>query len=265
MTRIERIGPATLILGDVLTALDGLPPVDAVITDPPYSSGGTHTAQRADDPRRKYLQRDSGNRALPTFHGDMRDQRAFTAWGGIWTSKALDVAREGAPIVAFTDWRQLGATTDYVQVGGWVWRGVAVWTKPAARTQRGRFASAAEYIVWGSKGAMPADRGVPPLKGVFRHPSPCRRVHVTQKPEGLMADLVEICVPGGVVLDPFMGSGTTGVAALRSGRGFVGVEKSAEFFEIACARLREALTDMDWERAVAVADARARRLDRDAG
>lgn len=246
IARVEH-GPATLILGDALVDLPGLGPVDAVITDPPYSSGGTHSADRTQDPVKKYVQSDSGNRLLPTFDGDMRDQRSFVAFGGLWCSGALDLARPGAPIAVFSDWRQLPATTDYVQVGGWVWRGIAVWAKPAARPQRGRFAASSEFVVWGSKGAMPLDRPVPALPGVFSHPSPRHRRHITQKPEALMSDLVEICEPGGTVLDPFMGSGTTGIAALRSGRRFIGIEKSPELFRVARQRIAEELADLDWQ------------------
>ncbi|WP_051091825.1 site-specific DNA-methyltransferase [Methylosarcina fibrata] len=50
------------------------------------------------------------------------------------------------------------------------------------------------------------------------------KVHITQKPESLMAEIIRICPPGGLIFDPFMGSGTTGVSALKSGRKFIGCE-----------------------------------------
>jgi site-specific DNA-methyltransferase (adenine-specific) len=55
-----------------------------------------------------------------------------------------------------------------------------------------------------------------------------------------MSAMVEICPPNGLVLDPFMGSGTTGVAAVRMGRRFIGCEQSREYFDIACRRIEEA-------------------------
>lgn len=238
VVKVVRFGAATLFCGDVLECLEEVGQIEAVITDPPYSSGATHGRDRAKDPAQKYLESRSANQRLPNFGGDMRDQRSFVLFNTLWASKAMDRTVDGGIIASFTDWRQLPSTTDYVQTGGWVWRGVAVWAKRAARPQRGRFASECEYAVWGSKGTMPFDRGVPPLKGVFTHGIPRERQHITQKPLELMADIVAICAPGGTVLDPFMGSGTTGVAAILSGRRLIGIEKSPELFEGAVERIR---------------------------
>lgn len=238
MLNMVTIGAATLYCGDALRILDDLDGVDAVIADAPYSSGATHTTGRAQPPSVKYVQSGSSNQSLPNFEGDMRDQRSFVIFNSLWASKAFDLTADGGVIVTFTDWRQLAATTDYVQVGGWVYRGIVAWGKPGARPQRGRFAAACEFAVWGSKGAMPSDRGVPPLPGYFAHKSPRERVHITQKPLSLMEDMVAICRPGGTVLDPFMGSGTTGLAAVASGRRFVGIEKSPELFLAAVERFR---------------------------
>lgn len=240
-----RLGPATLICGDVLACLDSVGTVDAVITDPPYSSGGLHAGDRAKPPAQKYLDTGSRNARLPDFSGDMRDQRSFVHFNALWSTAARDMTSDGGVIVTFTDWRQLAVTTDYVQAGGWVWRGVTVWEKINPRPSRGRFANGAEYAVWGSNGRMPVDRGVSPLRGVFAHKAPRERAHITQKPLSLMEDMVAICEPGGTVLDPFMGSGTTGVAALTSGRTFVGIEKSPELFAIARKRIERTLVQIE--------------------
>jgi site-specific DNA-methyltransferase (adenine-specific) len=56
-----------------------------------------------------------------------------------------------------------------------------------------------------------------------------------------MAAMVQIVEPAGVVLDPFMGSGTTGVAAIQLGRKFIGCEQNEQYFEVACRRMREAI------------------------
>lgn len=69
---------------------------------------------------------------------------------------------------------------------------------------------------------------------VVRHPCGRHDLHPTQKPLALMEELIELSSnPGDMVFDPFMGSGTTGVAALRKGRGFFGIERSAEYFKVA--------------------------------
>lgn len=242
--RREVIGNATLYHGDALQCLQGLVPgsVDAVITDPPYSSGGAFRGDRTLDTKSKYLSSGSGNLGKTSdFGGDNRDQRAFHFWSALWAAAALAAAKPGAPALFFTDWRQLPVSTDYLQAGGWVWRGIVPWAKKTSRPQMGRFSASCEYVVWGSAGPMPVERGVGCLPGFYEFAYPSEREHVTQKPLDLMAAMVAICKPDGVVLDPFMGSGTTGVAAIGTGRSFVGCEQSAEYFEIACRRIEEAV------------------------
>jgi len=149
------------------------------------------------------------------------------------------VLKEGAPVLLFTDWRQLPLTTDALQCAGFTWRGVAVWDKTGGvRPQRGRFSNQAEYIVWGSKGGMPLDRNAPTLPGVFREPVRQKdKHHMTGKPTELMRQLVRICEIGGNVLDPFAGSGTTLVAADLEGYGWTGIEMTRHYFETSMKRL----------------------------
>ena len=84
-----------------------------------------------------------------------------------------------------------------------------MWDKGNSRPQKGRFRQQAEYIVWGSNGPMPVNRPVSCLPGVFRYGNPQNRIHVTEKPLQLMKDVIQICEPGGRILDPFAGAGTT--------------------------------------------------------
>lgn len=230
----------TIYPGEALAVLQSLPDasVDAVITDPPYSSGGQFRGDRADNTGSKYVQ--TGTKIQrPDFAGDNRDQRAFLLWCQLWLDECLRVAKPGAPICLFTDWRQLPTVTDALQIGGWIWRGLVVWDKTeAARPMSGRFTSQAEYVVWGSAGAMPVDLTAPCLPGVFRFPvKQSDKFHQTGKPTALMREVVKICPEGGVILDPFMGSGTTGVAALLEKRRFIGCEKQADIFDTAARRL----------------------------
>jgi len=82
---------------------------------------------------------------------------------------------------------------------------------------------------------------VKPIPNILQASAPANRVHPNQKPEGLLQRIVEAhSLPGDVVLDPFMGSGTTGVAAMREGRQFIGIELDPDHFATACRRIEAA-------------------------
>lgn len=231
------IGGATLYQGDCMEILPTLGKVDAVITDPPYSSGGMMRGDRMGSTSSKY-QSGKYRGLYPEFAGDTRDQRAFLVWCSLWMGWCLDRTNKGGILACFTDWRQLPTTTDAVQSGGWVWRGICVWDKTEmCRPQKGRYRNQSEYFVWASAGPM-ADTG-PCVPGVYRYPVIHKeKHHIAGKPVNLMADMLEIC--GDVILDPFMGSGSTGVAALQKGRKFIGIEKDPAIFEVACRRIEQA-------------------------
>lgn len=73
-----------------------------------------------------------------------------------------------------------------------------------------------------------------------------RGKHPTQKPERLVTDWIEkFSNSGELVLDPFMGSGTTGVAAAKRGRRFIGIERDPKYFEIACQRIAQAIAQSE--------------------
>ena len=88
--------------------------VDAIITDPPYSSGGFTRGDRMAKPGKKYEQTGL-KQPRAEFAGDNRDQRSFAYWCALWLAECLRVAKPGAPIAIFTDWRQLPSTTDALQ------------------------------------------------------------------------------------------------------------------------------------------------------
>jgi len=233
--------PYTIHRGDALQVLRGLADasVDAVITDPPYCSGGQTMAARARPTGEKYINSDS-KAPLPDFEGDFRDQRGFLAWASQWLAECHRVTKPGGHLLAFIDWRMLPTMTDAVQVAGWVWQGIVVWDKTGGcRPQRGRFRSQAEYVVWASRGPIDIKAHPVVLPGVLPvHPQLGGKQHQVGKPESLMEKLVAIVKPNSTVLDPFMGSATTGVAALRAGHRFVGVEMSEGYFGVAEERLR---------------------------
>ncbi|MGW8339907.1 adenine methyltransferase [Xanthomonas axonopodis pv. khayae] len=226
-----------LLQGDALTILPTLEAnsFDALITDPPYASGGLTAAARARPPSTKYC-RDGGH---ADFVGDERDQRSHLKWMHLWLSECARVLKDGAPVLLFTDWRQLPLTTDALQIAGFTWRGITVWDKTeGVRPQLGRFRNQAEYIVWGSKGNMPLDRRAPVLPGVIRESvRKADKHHLTGKPTELMRQLVRICEAGGRVLDPFAGSGTTLVAAQLEGFEAVGIEMTDQYATVTRDRL----------------------------
>ena len=235
----------TLHQGDALAWLMDQPreSADALIVDPPYASGGRSATARKRRTLSKYLK--AMGKTYPVFEGDSRDQRSWVFWMTLWLQQSWHVLREGAPACVFADWRQLPATTDAFQSAGFIWRGIAVWNKTgAARPVLGRYTNQCEYLVWGSKGAMPTKRQcnsqTKVLPGVFTHRvDPREKHHATGKPVPLMHDLVRICEPGGIILDPMAGSGSTGVAALQLGYRFLGCELLPTYAEIATARLQE--------------------------
>ncbi|OHC95911.1 MAG: adenine methyltransferase [Sphingomonadales bacterium RIFCSPHIGHO2_01_FULL_65_20] len=234
-----------LHLGDSLQILRGLESgtFDALITDPPYSSGGLHMGARQAAPSAKYMQGNGQTKwAEAEFLGDHRDQRSHTLWMTLWLAECFRLLKDGAPVCLFTDWRQLPITTDALQAAGFTWRGVAVWDKTeGVRPQLGRFRAQAEYIVWGSKGGMPLQRQAPVLPGVMREPvRKADKHHMTGKPTELMRQVVKICEPGGRILDPFAGSGTTLVAAELEGYGWAGCELTEHYHSVALERLEQA-------------------------
>ncbi len=237
-------GRFLLLQGDCLEILPHLPTVDAVIVDPPYSSGGQFRGDRVRNPSSKYIQSDSISTERSEFTGDNRDQRSFLVWMTMWMSLLLRISRMGAVAMVFTDWRQLPTISDAVQCGGWVWRNIVTWWKPGIRMQRGRFSSSSEYVIYCSNGIpIPGEESPQNVLSV----SPVGgddKVHMAEKPVDLLCVLVGVTPIGATVIDPFMGSGTTGVACVRTGRRFIGIEIDEKYFQVAVERIKRELAQV---------------------
>ena len=252
--RCVRIGNATLYNADCLDVLRTLPAasVDAVVTDPPYSSGGMFRADRVNfTTDEKYtVHQHQGKR--PNFSGDNMDQRAWANWCKGWLAAARLVSKVGGHLCCFTDWRQLPTLTDVVQHAGWVWRGVLVWdkTQAAKGPHTGYFGYQAEFIVWATNGPVLRrpnleNGGEGRMPGVYRRAvSQADKFHQTGKPTDVKRWLARCCPPGGVCLDPFMGSGTTGVACIQTVRKFIGIELDPGYFAIAVQRMVTACNEV---------------------
>jgi site-specific DNA-methyltransferase (adenine-specific) len=230
----------TLYQGDALQVLQTLPEntVDALITAPPYSTGAVTLAGKQASPEAKY-QNSRTIRRYPGMLGDGKDQRSFLTWAVMWLTEAWRVVRPGAPVLVFTDWRQLPTVTDAVQAAGFHWRGIVVWNKLCGRPMLGEFRRDAEFIVFGSKWRYrPYSRHCLPC--IYSHAvNPARKRHISGKPLPLLVELMRIVQPGGTVLDPFVGGGTTAKAAKETGRKCIGVELSPEYARIATEYLQE--------------------------
>jgi site-specific DNA-methyltransferase (adenine-specific) len=239
----------TLHHGDALAILREMPDasVGAVITDPPYSSGGAMRGDRMQPTETKYRgwsQNADGSSKKPEatyvgFTGDTRDQRGYLIWSSMWMTECQRILKPGGTFAVFTDWRQLPTTTDAVQAAGLVWRAIAVWDKGVGRPVKGRFRNHVEYVVWATNGPHSDPQEVYP-SAVLRHSSPTagRRIHLTEKPVSLVEELLTLTPADATVLDPFAGSGTTGVAAAKTGRPFIGVEISEHYAAISSARFK---------------------------
>jgi site-specific DNA-methyltransferase (adenine-specific) len=237
----------TIYHGDCFDVLHSLSGVGAVVTDPPYSSGGAFRGDRMATTLTKYVSSDSSAQQTGIgFTGDNRDQRAFAAWCALWMNAARQASDEGATIACFIDWRQLPTMTDAIQSGGWVWRGLGAWSKKFGRPREGGFSSACEFLVWGTHGQLVPNKSYP--CGVFEcsTPNAADRDHITQKPEPVVSWSMGNVAHGALVLDPFMGSGTTLVAAKGSGRRAIGIEIEERYCEIAAKRLAQGALPLEF-------------------
>lgn len=241
--------PAPLLLrGDCLDLIDRVQDdsVDMMLTDPPYSSGGMFAGDRKSSTGSKYTAKEfNGAHALPDFTGDNMDQLSFIWFMRHIMAQCRPKIKQGGIVAIFTDWRQISATINYSQMAGYVYRGIVAWDKGNSRNTPGRFRNDCEYIVWGTNGPRKAEfkKGIAQYPGCYhiKGMNSRKKHHQTEKPVELLKELIKIVPEGGMVMDPFMGSGSTGVACVETGRAFIGMELSEYYFEISKCRIQEAL------------------------
>lgn len=130
--------------------------------------------------------------------------------------------------------------TDAIQSGGWLWRGVNVWDKSegARIAHQAYFRAQAEFAIWATNGALPSyyEKGAPVHPGVFLNPIDSDKQHLTQKPVAVMEWLLRITKQGGIVGEPFSGSGTTIIACENLGRRCRAIEISPPYVAVALER-----------------------------
>lgn len=232
-----------ILEGDCLQVLATLESgsVDAVITDPPYCSGSVGEAQRVrasgQGRRSETIQR------LGWFVGD----NMGTA-GLVWLMRAVAVecrriVRPTGSLVAFCDWRMLSSLQPAIEAAGLRYQNLIVWDKGSMGLGSGFRCrhELAMHFTFGSP--VYHHKGIANVIGGNRVTA-AEREHHAQKPVSLMQDIAKVvCPPGGLILDPFMGSGSTGVAALREGFGFIGIEQDPAYVAISRKRLAAAQAD----------------------
>jgi site-specific DNA-methyltransferase (adenine-specific) len=232
----------TIYHGDAFDLLHDLSGIGAVVTDPPYSSGGAFRGDRAQQTSTKYVNSDTAA-YRPEFAGDNRDQRSFLAWCSLWLNAARRASEPGAILASFIDWRQLPVLTDAVQCGGWSWRNLATWWKPGIRMQRGQFSASAEYVVYATNGPVKTDFDGA-VQNVFRCAVAPEKEHIAEKPLDVMRWVMAVVPPRSLVLDPFMGSGTTLRAAKDCGHRAIGIDVDERYCEIAARRMGQEVLDL---------------------
>jgi len=202
--RKEVIGDCTLYLGDCARILPLLARADAVVTDPPYGIGASAGTGK---------------------YGKLKFEATDKGWDG---------SAIGAPVIA----QLLRAADEAIIWGGNYFtlppsRAYLVWDKGAGF--RGRDFAECEMAWWSRDSNARVMRYDPLAAGDYRD-----KLHPTQKPVAVMDWCLGFIPNARTILDPFMGSGTTGVSCVKAKRRFIGIEVDDGYFETACARIREA-------------------------
>ena len=202
-----------LLLGDCREALQGLSKIDACVTDPPYG-----IAIRTDYANRKCSRLAVANNYAPV-HGDdvpfdptsLLGFPLVVLFGANYFADRLPAAEQ------WLVWdKRLGIAENDMSDAELAW--VKGTGKVGTRVVR---------HLWNGM-LKDSERGE-------------RRLHPTQKPVAVMEWVLSEIGAEGTILDPFMGSGTTGVAAVRAGREFIGVEIEPKYFDIACKLISDEL------------------------
>lgn len=202
------IGDAELYLGDCMEVLPALPKVDAVITDPPYGINENH--KKVASRRNLAAPRDYGKfdwDKAPPDSALIDAIRERAKWSALFGGNYFDLP----PTSCWLVWDKLNGNNDFADCE-------LAWTN---------WPKAVRRIQWR-------------WNGMIRQGGE-DRFHPTQKPLAVMKWVIDLCPNADTILDPFMGSGTTGVAAIQMGRKFIGIERESKYFDIACERIEKAV------------------------
>lgn len=217
---------------DCLEVIPTIGSVSHIISDPPYE-------QRCHDtPGTK---RNDGSQA--------RQKLSFAGINGIrdaFLTASKDICSGWALLFCTTD--DVGTWRDGIEAAGWKYKTPCVWIKtdamPKFNGQGPSYGHECIVTAWCGSGYSSWNGGG--RRGVFTHqcnPSNRDGRHETEKPISLMLELVRLFTnPGDIIFDPFMGSAATGIACIKLGRKFIGIEKDEYYFSVAKDRLIDALS-----------------------
>jgi len=210
LPRIETIGDCTLYLGDCREILPTLPNVDAVVTDPPYG-----------------MQFRSNHRTIK--HDAIANDDDYDS---LWFATRILASHS---IYVFCRWDNLWAVPTLKSLITWVKNN---WSMGDLAHEHARQTESILFYP-GPRHFFPNGRPQDVITGIRTD----NGLHPTEKPADVMGQIIRWTE--GIVCDPFMGSGTTGVACVKLGRKFIGVEIEPKYFDIACRRIEEATRQGD--------------------
>jgi modification methylase len=242
-----------VLVGDCVTVLAKLPPesVDLVFADPPYNLQLQNELKRPDDSK------------VDAVDDDWDQFASFAAYDEFtraWLTACRRVMKPSATLWVIGSYHNIFRVGTLLQdTGYWILNDV-VWrkTNPMPNFRGRRFTNAHETLIWAARDRetrytfnyealkagnedvqMRSDWTIPLCTGEERlKDGTGRKLHPTQKPEALVARaILSASKPGDVVLDPFFGTGTTGAAARRLGRRYIGIERDATYAARAEARI----------------------------
>ncbi|PCJ68241.1 MAG: hypothetical protein COA62_15875 [Rhodobiaceae bacterium] len=226
--KVVTIGNATLVLGDAMAAVYGIQGQSPlVVTDPPYllTSGGKNSGTMG---------------GVFKAGGDYSNNGKLFCQTPSWPDifHVLDNAtQDRSHLYVMSNSKNLAPLLNAARDRSMHLHHVLVWDKGTVTPNRYHMA-AVEFIAFLKKGRARTINN-PGTQQIIRIKNPRNKSHPTQKPPQLMEVFIgNSSQPGDLVVDPYMGAGSTGVAALRLGRKFVGFEIDPVHFETACLAIR---------------------------
>jgi site-specific DNA-methyltransferase (adenine-specific) len=217
----------TIYHGDCLEIIRGVGEVSAVITDPPYGMD-YQSSRRIDKSER-----------LPKIANDLKP----FIW---WLYDAYRITRTGGSLICFSDWKNAETFRMAIDTAGYQLRSQVIWNREAhgMGDLSGTFAPQHDVVWFGVSGEFKFPSFRPKsVISALRLPGE-QLLHPNEKPVNAMEGLIEpVTIQGDIVLDPFMGSGTTLVAAKNLGRKAIGIEIEERYCEIAAKRLSQEVFD----------------------